>query len=241
LQRINGSVQAVLQHTLSAQERPDAHCEVVAQAPPWGTGVLVGVLVTVAVAVWVAVCVAVAVRVTVEVRVAVAVRVALAVIVAVAVCVAVLVLVAVAVIVAVAVTVGVLVGVLVGTHGQAGTLPHEPPVGAHAPVEHEPPVLKQMAHSLSVGRHRTLPPRKQWQQHAPSPPRAEPRVIAWSASDALSAMSTSVAYRPIRASHQPRHRIPTVDDAPGLATLVSRVPRRAQTGHGGELTPSLET
>jgi hypothetical protein len=105
----------------------------------------------------------------------------------------------------------VLAGVLVGTHGQAGRLPHEPPPGEHAPVEHEPPDMKQLAHSLSVWRHRTLPPRKQWQQHAPSPPRAERRVMAWSASDALSAMSTSVAYRPIRASHQPRHRIPTVD------------------------------
>jgi hypothetical protein len=71
--------------------------------------------------------------------------------------------------------------------------------------------VKQAAHPLSFWRHRTLPPRKQWQQHAPSPPRAERRVMAWSASDALSAMSTSVAYRLIRASHQPRHRIPQLD------------------------------
>src|SRR5215472_11126115 len=69
LQRIKGSVQAELQQTLSAQ-KPVPHCDGVAQAPPWGTGVLVGVLVTFAVAVLVAVCVAVAVRVTVEVRVA---------------------------------------------------------------------------------------------------------------------------------------------------------------------------
>jgi hypothetical protein len=81
LQRINGSVQAVLQQTLSAQERPDAHCEVVAQAPPCGTrvavavGVIVGVLVGVAVAVRVAVFVAVAVIVAVAVLVAVAVAV----------------------------------------------------------------------------------------------------------------------------------------------------------------------
>ena len=38
LQRWSGPVQAELQQTLSAQERPDAHCEVVAEAPPWGTG-----------------------------------------------------------------------------------------------------------------------------------------------------------------------------------------------------------
>jgi hypothetical protein len=79
LQRINGSVQALLQQTLSAQERPDAHCEVVAQAPPCGTGVavavgvIVGVAVTVAVLVTVAVCVAVAVTVGVAVGVSVGV------------------------------------------------------------------------------------------------------------------------------------------------------------------------
>jgi hypothetical protein len=116
LQRINGSVQAVLQQTLSAQERPDAHCEVVAQAPPWGTGeaVAVGVIVGVAV--------------TVEVLVAVAVAVGVAVLVAVAVlgAVAVLVAVAVAVLVAVAVFVAVGVGVGVGLH--AGTFEQEPPV-----------------------------------------------------------------------------------------------------------------
>ena len=60
----------MLQQTLSAQERPDAHCEVVAQAPPWGTGVAVGVWVTVDVVVWVAVFVTVAVCVAVAVRVA---------------------------------------------------------------------------------------------------------------------------------------------------------------------------
>ena len=109
LQRIKGSVQAVSQQTLSAQERPDAHCEVVAHAPPWGTGVAVAVGVIVGVAV------------TVEVLVAVVVCVAVAVIVAVAVTVAVAVLVPVAVIVAVVVTVGVTVavavcvGVLLGT------------------------------------------------------------------------------------------------------------------------------
>src|SRR5215470_19418335 len=51
LQRISGSVQAELQQTLSAQERPDAHCEVVAHAPPCGTGVAVAVGVIVGVAV----------------------------------------------------------------------------------------------------------------------------------------------------------------------------------------------
>jgi hypothetical protein len=61
LQRISGSMHAVLQQTLSAQERPDRHCEVVAQAPPWGTGVAVAVGVIVGVAVWVGVFVTVAV------------------------------------------------------------------------------------------------------------------------------------------------------------------------------------
>ena len=51
LHRIKGSVQAVSQQTLSAQERPDAHCEVVAHAPPCGTGVAVAVGVIVGVAV----------------------------------------------------------------------------------------------------------------------------------------------------------------------------------------------
>ena len=44
-------MQAVSQQTLSAQERPDAHCEVVAQAPPCGTGVELGVEVGVVVGV----------------------------------------------------------------------------------------------------------------------------------------------------------------------------------------------
>jgi len=38
LQRISGSVQAVLQQTPLAQ-KPVPHCDGVAQAPPWGTGV----------------------------------------------------------------------------------------------------------------------------------------------------------------------------------------------------------
>jgi hypothetical protein len=67
LQRINGSVQAELQHRLATQKKPVAHCEDVAQAPPCGTGVLVGVGVTVGVAV------TVAVGVTVDVSVGVAV------------------------------------------------------------------------------------------------------------------------------------------------------------------------
>ena len=67
-------VQAVSQHTPLAQ-KPVAHCEGVAQAPPWGMGVLVGVAVTVAVNVTVAVAVTVAVRVVVAVTVAVAVGV----------------------------------------------------------------------------------------------------------------------------------------------------------------------
>jgi len=75
LQRISGSVQAVLQQTLSAQKRPDAHCEDVAQAPPCGTGVAVGVGVTVGVAVTVEVLVTVAVCVAVAVCVVVAVTV----------------------------------------------------------------------------------------------------------------------------------------------------------------------
>jgi hypothetical protein len=79
LQRINGSVQAELQQTLSAQKRPDAHCEVVPHAPPWGTGVAVAVGVIVGVAVTVEVLVTVAVCVTVAVRVAVAVAVLVAV------------------------------------------------------------------------------------------------------------------------------------------------------------------
>src|SRR5215471_18158758 len=58
LQRINRSVQAVSQQTPLAQ-KPVPHCDGVAQAPPWGTGVLVGVDVTVAVAVLVGVAVGV--------------------------------------------------------------------------------------------------------------------------------------------------------------------------------------
>jgi len=75
LQRIDGSVQAVLQQTPLAQ-KPVLHCEGAEQAPPWGTGVLVGVLVTVDVAVRVGVFVTVAVRVAVAVWVAVCVTVA---------------------------------------------------------------------------------------------------------------------------------------------------------------------
>jgi hypothetical protein len=70
LQRINGSVQAVLQQTPLAQ-KPVPHCDGVAQAPPWGTGeaVAVGVMVGVAVTVEVFVTVAVAVGVEVGVNV----------------------------------------------------------------------------------------------------------------------------------------------------------------------------
>jgi hypothetical protein len=78
LQRIDGLVQAVSQQTLSAQKSPAAHCADMAQAPPWGMGVLVGVAVTVAVNVTVAVAVSVAVGVVVAVTVAVAVGVSAA-------------------------------------------------------------------------------------------------------------------------------------------------------------------
>ena len=75
LQRINGSVQAVLQQTPLAQ-KPVPHCDGVAQEPPCGTGVAVGVLVIVGVAVRVAVLVTVAVCVAVAVWVGVLVTVA---------------------------------------------------------------------------------------------------------------------------------------------------------------------
>src|SRR5262245_47356969 len=167
-QRPKSGLQAVLQQTPSTQ-KPVAHSAGVEHAPPCGMPVLVGVAVGVLVGVSVTVAVLVAVAVFVAVPVAVAVLVG----------------------VAVGVLLGVLVGVAVGVlegHGQAGRLPHVPPPGAHAAVEHEPPSAKQTAHPLIFWLHRTLPPRKQWQQHAPSPPHAERRVMAWSASDALSAM-----------------------------------------------------
>jgi hypothetical protein len=78
LQRINGSVQAVSQQTLLAQ-KPVPHWDGVAQAPPCGTGVAVGVCVTVAEGVLVGVFVTVAVLVAVCVAVPVAVMVAVAV------------------------------------------------------------------------------------------------------------------------------------------------------------------
>jgi hypothetical protein len=68
LQRINGSVQAVLQQTLSTQN-PVEHSDGVAQAPPAGMRVLVGVAVAVLVRVKVAVTVAVTVAVGVGVSV----------------------------------------------------------------------------------------------------------------------------------------------------------------------------
>jgi len=84
LQRINGSVQAVLQQTPVTQ-KPVEHSEDVAHAPPCGmrvrvgiavaVGVLVGVLVRVCVGVAVGVPVAVVVGVRVGVAVAVLVRV----------------------------------------------------------------------------------------------------------------------------------------------------------------------
>jgi hypothetical protein len=70
LHRINGSVQAVSQQTPVTQ-KPVPHCDGVAQAPPWGTGVAVGVEVTVGVLVGVAVIVTVAVTVAVAVMVGV--------------------------------------------------------------------------------------------------------------------------------------------------------------------------
>jgi hypothetical protein len=113
LQRINGSVQAVLQQTPLVQ-KPVEHCDGVAQAPPWGTGVLVGVAVTVAVAVlvgvWVGVRVGVAVGVAVDVLVEVTVGV----------------LVGVAVDVFVGVLVGVSVGVLVGARTHSPSLQTSP-------------------------------------------------------------------------------------------------------------------
>ena len=69
-----GWSQAVSQQTPSAHWSVE-HCEGVEQAPPWGTGLAVGVFVTVAVAVAVDVAVAVAVLVAVPVAVAVAVAV----------------------------------------------------------------------------------------------------------------------------------------------------------------------
>jgi hypothetical protein len=93
LQRVNGSVQAVSQHTPVTQN-PVPHCEGIEHAPPWGTGVLVGV----AVGVLVGVCVGVFVGVAVGVLVGVCVGVLLG------------------------VFVGVLVGVFVGVNvgGQMG-------------------------------------------------------------------------------------------------------------------------
>jgi hypothetical protein len=54
LQRVIGSVQAVSQQTPVTQN-PVPHCEGVEHAPPWGTGVLVGVAVAVGVEVGVGV------------------------------------------------------------------------------------------------------------------------------------------------------------------------------------------
>jgi hypothetical protein len=50
LQRVNGSVQAVSQQ-MPVTQKPVSHCEGVTQAPPCGTGVLVGVRVGVPVGV----------------------------------------------------------------------------------------------------------------------------------------------------------------------------------------------
>jgi hypothetical protein len=109
----DGLVQAVSQQTPLAQ-KPVPHCEGVEHAPPWGTGVLVGVEVTVGVLVGVAVVVTVGVLVGVAVGVLVAVAVGVLVGVAVGVWVGVFVGVAVGVLVGVAV--GVFVGVKGGTH-----------------------------------------------------------------------------------------------------------------------------
>ncbi len=107
-------VQALPQQTASTQ-KPVLHCAEVEQAPPCGTGVLVGVAVdvTVGVLVGVSVRVAVAVELAVPVVVAVAVGVLLGVSVTVAVAVWVGVAVAVSVAVLVAVAVAVAVAVLV--------------------------------------------------------------------------------------------------------------------------------
>jgi hypothetical protein len=80
LQRISGSVQAVSQQTPVTQ-KPVPHCAGVAQAPPCGTGVLLGVAVGVLVGVRVGVFVGVAVGVLVGVCVGVNVGVAVGVLV----------------------------------------------------------------------------------------------------------------------------------------------------------------
>jgi hypothetical protein len=141
---INGSVQAVSQQTPLAQKRPAAHCDGVAQAPPCGTGVLVGVDVTVAVCVAVDVAVTVAVAVTVGVMVGVAVCVA--------VCVAVTVAVAVLVCVMVGVEVGVDDGVGVPHNGrQLASQPAATSPGGHKfvwkVVSPQLPVPQTMSHA----------------------------------------------------------------------------------------------
>jgi hypothetical protein len=93
-------------------QKPVPHCDGVEQAPPWGTGVLVGVAVGVLVGVCVGVFVGVAVGVLVGVCVGVDVGVAVGV------------LVGVEVGVCVGVLVGVLVGVAVGLH--TGNSEHGP-------------------------------------------------------------------------------------------------------------------
>jgi hypothetical protein len=67
--RSSGPVQAELQQTLSTQKRV-AHCDEVAQAPPWGTGVPVGVAVAVMLGLLVGVPVGVIVGVPLGVNVA---------------------------------------------------------------------------------------------------------------------------------------------------------------------------
>jgi hypothetical protein len=134
LQRINGSVQAELQQTVSTQ-LPDAHCPALVQLEPLGcgVGVLVGVDVCVAVAVMVAVAVAVEVFV------------------------------AVAVLVAVAVTVGVVVGVNVGVEkqwelGLVGSQQFPETTGSHANPFPEPQALPSLPQERPNWLHVPAPP-----------------------------------------------------------------------------------
>jgi hypothetical protein len=134
LQRISGSVQAVLQQTPVTQ-LPDAHCPAAVQPEPLGcgVGVLVGVDVCVAVAVMVAVAVAVEVFV------------------------------AVAVLVAVAVTVGVVVGVDVGVEkqwelGLLGSQQFPESTGSHANPFPEPQPLPSLPQERRNWSHAPAPP-----------------------------------------------------------------------------------
>jgi hypothetical protein len=127
LQRIKGSVQAVLQQTPVTQN-PVPHCDGVEHAPPRGTGVLVGV----AVGVLVGVCVGVFVTVGVLVGVLLGVLVG----------------VFVGVLVLVGVNVGVLVGVSVGVFVATGT-PSMTPQLAKSPCPQVPMPARMLSHPKS--------------------------------------------------------------------------------------------